>query len=254
MDFKEIEKKWQFRWGDKFYEPKGTGKKYFITVPYPYVNGAPHVGHAFTFMRTDVYARFKRMQGFDVLYPQSFHATGEPLLGAIERLKQNDPAQISTFKKFGASDSDIERFKESPLYAAKFWMTRWITDLKTAGASIDWSRTFMTATPLYNKFVEWQYLTLKKKGYVVQGTHPVIWCPHDMSPTGDHDRLEGEGESPIEYTLLKFPIESLQEQTSGIPVFLLAGTLRPETVYGATNIWIREDVEYRIKARRRRYT
>jgi len=248
MDLKEIEKKWQWRWSDDFYAPKGKGKKFFITVPIPYVNGTPHIGNAYTWMRGDVYARLKRMQGFDVLFPQSFHATGQPLVGAIERLKKGDQVQLNFFKAAGASDEDIEKFKGDPRYAAKFWRRKWISDLRAAAISIDWSRTFMTATPHYNKFIEWQYLTLRKKKLIVKGTHPVIWCPHDQSPTGDHDRLEGEGEYPVEHVLLKFQVESLSEKTEGVPVFLVASTLRPETIYGVTNIWVDESTEYVMAA------
>ena len=178
FNFRDIEKKWQYRWGADFYKPKGKGKKYMITFPYPYLNGAAHLGHVYTLFRVDVLARFKRMQGFDVLFPQGFHATGEPLLGAIERLRKGDVVQINTFKESGVSDHDMEKFKENPLYAAQFWKNRWIIDLQNAGVSIDWSRTFMTATPHYNKFIEWQYLTLKKKGLIVK--RPEIECdmPH----------------------------------------------------------------------------
>ena len=241
MDFKVIEQKWQKKWEEaKIFQADvdKKKKKFFVTIPYPYMNGAPHIGHSFTFSRGDVYARFKRMQGFNVLFPQGFHATGEPILGTIERLKQNDQTQIETFKLFGATDADLKNFvKEGPEFVAKYWMHKWIEALKALGMSIDWRRSFITAiTPSYNRFIEWQYNTLRKKGYVVQGTHPVVWCPHDQSPTGDHDRLIGEGESPIEYTILKFKLEN----GDVIP----CGTLRPETVYGATNIWIHPDATY----------
>ena len=245
INFKEIEKKWQEKWEEaKIFETNvdENKPKFFITVPYPYVNGAPHIGAGFTFTRGDVYARFKRMQGFNVLFPQGFHATGEPILGAIERLKKNDKTQIETFKLFGASDKDIEDFKtKGAEYTAKYWMKKWIEILKLAGFSIDWRRTFITAiTPHYSKFIEWQYNTLKKLGYVIQGTHPVIWCPYCQSPTGDHDRLEGEGESVIDYIILKFKLESGE--------ILPCGTLRPETIYGVTNIWVNPEVEY-LKAK-----
>lgn len=241
MNFQKIERKWQKRWEKaKIFEANvdKKRKKFFITFPYPYVNGEPHIGAAFTAFRCDSYAKFKRMQGFNVLYPQGFHATGEPILGAIERLKQGDPVQINTFKAYGATDKDIKNFiKYGPEYTARYWMKRWIEVLKLAGFGIDWRRTFITAiTPTYCRFIEWQYNTLRKKGYVIQGTHPVIWCPHCQSPTGDHDRLVGEGESPIEYIIIKFRLDSGEV----IP----CGTLRPETVYGVTNIWINPDAEY----------
>jgi leucyl-tRNA synthetase len=73
-------------------------------------------------------------------------------------------------------------------------------------------------------------------GYIKQGTHPVIWCPHDQSPTGDHDRLIGEGESPQEYNIILFEVDNK---------YLACATLRPETVFEATNIWVK-DAEYVI--------
>ena len=247
IDFKKIEKKWQKRWEEsKIFEadPDPHKKKFFITFPYPYVNGAPHIGHSYSSFRTDAYARFKRMLGFNVLFPQGYHATGEPIVGAIKRLKENDPVQIETFKLFGVSDDDIEKFKKfGPAQVARFWMNRWIEDMKMGGFSIDWRRTFITTsiTPQYSRFIEWQYNTLKKNGYVTQGTHPVIWCPHCQSPTGDHDRLEGEGESPIEYIIMKFRLEDSDW-------YIPCGTLRPETIYGVTNIWINPNIDY-VKAK-----
>jgi leucyl-tRNA synthetase len=238
---KKIEAKWRKRWEEKKVFEANINrkkKKFFITFPYPYVNGAPHIGHTFSLFRVDSFARFKRLQGFNVLFPQGFHATGEPILGTIERIKKNDVTQIETFKLFGASDEDIKKFVENgPVFVAKYWMRKWIDVLKKSGMSIDWRRTFITAiTPHYNKFVEWQYNTLRKKGYIIQGTHPVIWCPHCQSPTGDHDRLRGEGESPVQFYVIKFKLESGE--------ILPCATLRPETIFGVTNIWIKPNEEY----------
>ncbi|MBI4896049.1 MAG: leucine--tRNA ligase [Candidatus Aenigmarchaeota archaeon] len=236
----KIEKKWQSAWTKKKLfeaniEPKK--KKYFVTFPYPYMNGAPHVGHSYSFFRTDGFARFKRMQGYNVLFPQGFHATGEPILGVIERLKKGDLVQKETLKQFDATERDIKTFMKDPTNLVFFFIKKWIEVCKKSGYSIDWRRTFVTTTltPTYSRFVEWQYNTLKKKGYVVQGTHPVIWCPKDQSPTGDHDRLKGDGESPQEYTLLLFAMGEY---------VLPAATLRPETIYGVTNMWVNPDASY----------
>src|SRR3990172_9718925 len=110
MDFKAIEKKWQKRWEEaKVFDPEiGRGKKFFITIRFPYVNSSPHVGAGYTWVRGDIYARYKRMQGYNVLFPQGFHATGEPIVGAIERLKKSDEIQKETFKTFGADEKDIQ--------------------------------------------------------------------------------------------------------------------------------------------------
>ena len=108
------------------------------------------------------------------------------------------------------------------------------------GVSVDWRRSFTTIDPIFNRFIEWQYRFLKRNGYVAQGTHPVIWCPSCESPTGDHDRLKGEGESPLEYVLFKFKLSSGE--------ILPMATLRPETIYGVTNVWINPKARY-VKAK-----
>lgn len=244
FDFKAAENKWQAEWKKaKLFDADVNPNlpKFMITFPYPYLNGAMHIGHSYSFIRTDIYARFKRMQGLNVLFPQGFHATGEPIMGTVERLRNNDGAQIDNFTRAGASLEDIETFKKGPEEVANFWMQKWIQDLQNAGASIDWRRKFITTdlTPCYSRFIEWQYNTLRKKGFVVQGTHPVIWCPHDLSPTGDHDRYVGEGESPVEYQLIKF--EMVLDSKN---LILPCATLRPETLYGATNLWINPEGIY----------
>ncbi|MCX6820931.1 MAG: leucine--tRNA ligase [Candidatus Aenigmarchaeota archaeon] len=242
IDLKQFEDKWQSQWQKaKLFEANVDKKRpsFMVTVPYPYVNGAPHIGAGFTFIRGDVYARYKRMRGFNVLYAQGFHATGEPIVGAVKRLQSGDQSQVAAFKMYGISDADIRAFAEKgPEYVAKFWKKRWMEDLAGAGFSIDWRRTFITTpmTPTYSRFVEWQYNTLRKRGYVTQGTHPVIWCPSCLSPTGDHDRLDGVGESTMEYTVVKFKLADGE--------VLPCATLRPETVYGVTNIWVNPDAEY----------
>ncbi len=239
MDFRRIEKKWQGKWGEKrlFESNPDKRKKFFTSLVIPYVNGNIHIGHSFTYVRTDAFARYKRMQGNNVLLAQGFHATGEPILGAIERLRNNDESQIATFKAFGATDKDLDSFrKKGPEYAALFWSKKIKESAKLMGFSVDFRRAFITAIqPTFSRFIEWQYNTLRKKGYVVQGTHPVVWCPHCQSPTGDHDRLKGEGESPVDYVILKFEMNG---------TYLPAATLRPETVYGVTNMWVNPDVEY----------
>jgi leucyl-tRNA synthetase len=242
LDFRQVERKWQDEWRKaKLFEANVDKKRpsFMVTVPYPYVNGAPHIGAGFTFIRGDVYARYKRMRGFNVLFGQGFHATGEPIVGAVKRLREGDKSQVDTFKIYGISDADIRAFADKgPEYVAKFWKARWIEDLTATGFSVDWRRTFITTTmtPTYSRFVEWQYNTLKKRDYVTQGTHPVVWCPSCQSPTGDHDRLDGVGESVLEYTVIKFKLATGE--------ILPCATLRPETVYGVTNIWINPDAEY----------
>ncbi|MGB9914191.1 MAG: leucine--tRNA ligase [Candidatus Bathyarchaeales archaeon] len=236
---KQIEEKWQARWeAARIFEadPDPKRKKLLVTFPYPYMNGPLHVGHTFTATRVDAYARFKRMQGYNVLWPWAWHWTGQPLLGASERVAKGDEAYIRVLREIdGVPEEELKRFVD-PLYMAQYYTNEGRLAAKRIGFSIDWRREFTTVMPTYQKFIEWQYMRLREKGYVTKGTHPVVWCPKDKSPTGDHDRQVGEGVTPEEYTLIKY---KLDEGT-----FLPAATFRPETIYGVTNMWINPDADY----------
>ena len=240
MEFlKRIEEKWQKNWETaKIFEadPDPHREKFFLTFPYPYMNGPLHVGHTFTASRVDAYARFKRMQGYNVLFPWAWHWTGQPLAGASERIAKGDEELIKVLREVdGVPEEELKKFAD-PIYMATYYTNESRIAAKKAGFSVDWRRDFNTIMPTYQKFIEWQYENLRAKGYVSKGTHPVVWCPKCQSPTGDHDRQVGEGVTPEEYTLIKF---KLDDET-----YLPAATFRPETVYGVTNMWIHPNAAY----------
>src|SRR3989344_454219 len=109
QDFKSIESKWQKAWeSKKIFQPKvdKKKKKFFVNAPYPYINGYLHLGHLYTYMRVEVLARYKRMQGFNVLYPQGWHATGSPIVNAAKRIKENEPKQLQIMKDMGFSEQE----------------------------------------------------------------------------------------------------------------------------------------------------
>jgi leucyl-tRNA synthetase len=236
---RQIEEKWRSRWETAHIfeaDPDAKKQKLLVTFPYPYMNGPLHVGHAYTASRVDAYARFKRMQGFNVLWPWAWHWTGQPLLGASLRVAKGDVAYIRVLREMdGVPELELQKFAD-PLYMAQYYTNEGRMAAKGIGFSVDWRREFTTVWPTYQKFIEWQYANLREKGYVTKGTHPVVWCPKDKSPTGDHDRQVGEGVTPEEYTLIKY---KLNEKT-----FLPAATFRPETIYGVTNMWINPDADY----------
>ncbi|MDI6807067.1 MAG: leucine--tRNA ligase, partial [Candidatus Aenigmarchaeota archaeon] len=242
VNFKEIEQKWQKAWEEaKIFEanPEKGKQKFFVTFPFPYMNGPLHIGHTFTATRVDVFARYKRMQGFNVLFPWAWHYTGETIPGVSKRIERGDEVIIRGVKEIdGVPDEELKKFI-NPIYLANYYRNDSKEALKKIGFSVDWRREFTTIDECFKKFIEWQYLRLKDKGYVTKGTYPVVWCPTCESPTGDHDRLEGEGVSPTEFILLKFKCGD---------IILPAATLRLETIYGVTNMWINPEVEY-VKAK-----
>jgi len=240
INWRSIEEKWRKKWEEaRLFEadPDPNQKKCFVTFPYPYMNGPLHIGHGFTATRVDIYARFMRMRGYNTLFPWAWHWTGEPIVGASLRLKMGDRDLIRALKEIDSvPEEELKKFVD-PVYMANYYTRESREVVKRIGFSVDWRREFHTTSyePTYSKFIEWQYETLREKGYVTRGTHPVVWCPHCQSPTGDHDRLEGEEVFPEEYTLIKF-------------IFgdgcLPAATFRPETIFGVTNMFINPDATY----------
>jgi leucyl-tRNA synthetase len=236
---KQMEQKWQQKWEAAHLfeaDPDGKREKKMVTFPFPYMNGPLHVGHTFTASRVDAYARFKRMQGYNVLWPWSWHWTGQPLLGASLRVARGDEPYIKVLREVdGVPEAELQKFVD-PFYMAQYYTNEGRLAVKGVGFSVDWRREFTTVMPTFQKFVEWQYKNLKEKGYVTRGTHPVVWCPKDQSPTGDHDRQSGEGVTPEEYTLIKYRLDD--------GTVLPAATFRPETIYGITNMWINPEATY----------
>jgi len=235
-----VEAKWQAAWAEaRVYEakPDPARPKWYTNVPYPYMNGYQHLGFGTSFLRAEFQSRYRRMAGYNVLHPQAFHCTGLPILGAAKRIAEKEPQQWEILRKMGIPDQEIPQFAD-PMHWIDVFPRATMADLKALGAAIDWRRSFITTplNPPYDAFVRWQFHQLKDGGFVKIDKHPVIWCPKDQAPIGDHDRLEGEGETPVEYTLLKFPLADGR--------FLVAATIRPETVFGQTNLWIDPDVEY----------
>ncbi|MEM2915466.1 MAG: leucine--tRNA ligase, partial [Candidatus Bathyarchaeia archaeon] len=240
LDWRAIETKWQRKWAEKkIYEANAdpSRPKCFVTFPYPYMSGPLHVGHGYSASRCDVFVRYKKMKGVNVLWPWAWHWTGETVAGASERIKLGDKAFIKALIEIDHVPPDeLKKFVE-PVYMAKYYTDYNREAVKQLGLAIDWRREFHTTSyyPTYSKFIEWQYMKLKQRGYVVQGTHPVVWCPKCESPTGEHDRLQGGGVSPEEYVLVKYIFGD---------AFLPAATLRPETIYGVTNIWLNPSGDY----------
>ncbi len=227
----EVEEKWQRKWTEaKIFQPEPDAReKFFITIPYPYLNGNLHAGHTRTFTIGDVIARFKRMQGYNVLFPMGFHATGTPIVGLAEQIQKKDPETIRVYNKLHEIPIDVLDTIQTPEQIVEYFSREAEAAMKSIGFSIDWRRKFTTTDPHYIKFITWQFNLLHEKNRVVRGAHPVRWCPNDENPVEDHDILKGEDATIIDYTLIKFEFDG---------DILPCATLRPETVFGVTNLWL----------------
>ncbi|MDD4251393.1 MAG: leucine--tRNA ligase [Candidatus ainarchaeum sp.] len=157
MDFKSIEQKWQDAWAkEKIFEVKDDfdKKKFYVLSMFPYPSGSGlHLGHALNFVIGDVFARFKIMNGFNVLHPMGFDALGLPAENAA--IKAGEHPQDYT-------NTSIKHYTKQ---------------LNSLGLSYDWSRVVNTADPDYYKWDQWIFLKLFEKGLAYQKESAVNWCP-----------------------------------------------------------------------------
>jgi leucyl-tRNA synthetase len=238
MDYKEIEAKWQKRWAEsKVFNPHINGSKsILITAAFPYVNMPQTLGHLRTYGTTDVYARYMRLKGFNVLFPMGFHVTGTPIIAIAKRIRQNDADLIETLKMFDVPSEEIPRMQD-PYYIAEYFMRVTEEGMRKAGYSIDWTRKFNSIDPLFSKLVEWQFYKLKELGLLIQGSHPVGWCPNENNAVGQHDTMHDVQPEIEKITGIKFKV-------SNDDAFFVCATFRPETIYGVTNLFINKNEEY----------
>ncbi|QLH06077.1 leucine--tRNA ligase [Nitrosopumilus ureiphilus] len=238
INWTEIENKWRSKWiANKDFETNPNEKqKKFITVAYPYPNSPQHIGHGRTYTLADVHARFYRMKGFNVLFPMAFHYTGTPILGMAKRVEAGDAELIENLKNlYSVPEESIKTFVE-PVKIADYFHEEIKTGMIEMGYSIDWRREFTTIDPVYSKFIEWQINTLREKNLIVQGNHPVGWCPKDQNPVSQHD-TQGDVEPDFtEYILIKFKYGDYIIPTA---------TLRPETIFGVVNLWVNPEIVYK---------
>ena len=156
-NFKKIENKWQKKWEEsKIFQTKDSKnkKKHYILEMFPYPSGSGlHMGHTFNYTIGDIFARFKRMQGYNVLHPMGYDSFGLPAENAAIKAK-------SYPKKY------IEKA-----------IKNYIKQQKSLGISYDWDRIIKTSSPDYYKWDQWIFLKLFEKGLAYKKKSSVNWCP-----------------------------------------------------------------------------
>lgn len=232
MDASIIEKKWSKRWAEEKVfeaEPNGKKKKKYITAAFPYPNSPQHIGHGRTYTTTDIYARYLRLKGYNVLFPMAFHVTGTPIIAMAKRIADKDEDVLSVFERIYGIDRKTAATLTHPKDLVTYFSKEIELGMKEMGYSIDWRRKFYSFDVIFNKFIEWQFKKLHDLGFIVQGEHPIAWCPKDNQAVGGHD-TKGDADPELkDFTAVKFAYKD---------GFLLTATLRPETIYAVTNIWV----------------
>ncbi|TAJ14920.1 leucine--tRNA ligase [Patescibacteria group bacterium] len=176
-DHKKIEKKWRTRFeesGAYKADDNSSKQKYYVLDMFPYPSGSGlHTGHVEGYTATDIYSRYKRMQGFNVLHPIGWDAFGLPAENYA--IKTNTPPQKTT-------DESIKNFKNQ---------------IQSLGLSYDWSREIGTHNPDYYKWTQWFFTFLFEKGLAEKRMGKVNWCPTDQTVLANEQTVSESGEKGV---------------------------------------------------------
>jgi len=167
----EIETKWQARWeADNLYRVHENSErtKWYALTMFPYTSGDLHIGHWYAMAPSDVHARFKRMQGYNVMHPMGFDAFGLPAENAAIR---------EGIHPYTWTMQNVETMRRQ---------------LKTMGSMYDWSREVVTCLPDYYKWTQWFFLKLYHAGLAYRSKSPANWCPECQTVLAN-EQVVGDG-------------------------------------------------------------
>ncbi|EKD56655.1 MAG: hypothetical protein ACD_58C00123G0001 [uncultured bacterium] len=178
---KQIESKWQKYWQENSIikvDEKSDKPKFYCLDMFPYPSGEGlHVGHPKGFIATDVVARYKMLNGYNVLHPMGFDSFGLPAENYAIKNKVHPSVAV---------DKNITRYKDQ---------------LKMFGFTYDWDREVITSDPDYYKWTQWMFLQMFKKGLAYQSNEPINWCPSCKTGLANEDLEDGKCErcgTPVE--------------------------------------------------------
>ncbi|MCQ2553608.1 MAG: leucine--tRNA ligase [Clostridia bacterium] len=172
-NFKEIETKWQSYWADKnmfHVEEDETKKKYYCLEMFPYPSGKLHMGHVRNYSIGDVVARFKTMNGYNVLHPIGFDSFGLPAENAA--IKHGTHPAVWTSSNIAEMESQLRQL----------------------GFSYDWDREVCTYKEEYYKWMQWIFIEFYKKGLAYKKENPVNWCPSCATVLANEQVVDGKCE------------------------------------------------------------
>lgn len=241
IDWQKIQQKWQLAWDEAEVGKASVEKnkeKFFLIFAYPGISGYPHVGHMRGYSYTDMIGRYERLRGKEVLFPVGTHASGNQALAFANKIKNNDKQWIDYLLKNGCTKEKIKELTE-PEKIIEYFNSVFVNDyFKKFGFICDWQRFTCTTFPDYEKFIQWQFKKLQQRNLLVQKPYFAPACIKDgpvaVDPS-ETDISKGGKAEKQEYTLLKFKIDDY---------YLIAATLRPETIYGQTNLWVNPEATY----------
>ena len=187
---REVEDKWLRLWKDDMYYFDWNSKKphFIIDTPPPYPTGSFHIGNALNWCYIDFIARYKRMKGYEVMFPQGWDCHGLPTEVKVEELH-------------GIRKNDVprEKFRELCVEFTEKNIKKMKETMKKLGLSIDWSKEYITMYPEYYKKTQVSFVRLYEKGLIYKGYHPVIICPRCETTIALAEIEYKEGRTKLNY-------------------------------------------------------
>lgn len=240
-DHASVEEKWEGKWEEIGRAKPFDKPKFFMHFAYPGISGYQHVGHMRGFSYTDIICRYKRMRGFNVFFPLGTHATGNQALGFAKKVKNKDKDWLDYLKENNYPMKEIKKMEDVD-YVVDYFNKDYQNNWRKFGFIADFDSFTCAIYSEYKKFIEWQFRKLNEHGLLIQKPYYATFCPNcgpvavDPSET---DISSGGNAEKNEYTLLKFKIND---------DYIVTATLRPETVFGQTNLWADPKQDYvRVK-------
>ncbi len=229
------EERWQAAWKEAglatAHRVPGR-EKFYALVAYPGSSGFLHVGHLRGLAYADALHRFHRMRGRQVFFPTGTHASGLPSVTFAQKVATRDAATIAQLQLQGVPESEWAQL-EDPAEAARFLGQSYLRVFRELGLLIDESAYVTTIDDDYQAFIRWQFGRLDRAGAVVQAPYFASVCPicGPVSVDPSETDLSRGGEAEwVQYTVVPFRLPDGRT--------FLTATLRPETVYGVTNLWV----------------
>ena len=194
-DFREREARLKKFWEDNQiyrFEDQAGSPIYSVDTPPPYVSADHlHAGHILSYSQAEFIVRYKRMKGYNVLYPMGFDDNGLPTERYVEKKYNIDKSKITRHEFVKLC---LEETKMGSQNYKRLW-----TDL---GISVDWSKTYSTIDPLCQRFSQWSFIELYKKGKAYRKTEPMLWCTFCQTALAQAD-LEDKEVTSLQGHLLK---------------------------------------------------
>jgi len=227
-DHMESEGHWQVLWEDwgihRFKREDRASPTYSIDTPPPYPSGEFHMGNALNWCYFDFVARYKRMRGFNVHFPQGWDCHGLPT-----------EVRAETTYKVRKRDLEVSEFKDLCVRLTTDYIEKMKKAMKMMGYSIDWNLEYRTMDPDYYRLTQLSFILLFKSGYMYRGEHPVNWCPRCETAIAEAEVEYVESEGSLSY--IRFKTED---------GYLVIATTRPELLPACVAVAVNpQDERYR---------